>query len=160
MCHPKLHLLKKDSCDHYNGQLRMKYFKRPQTLGSGHRFFSAFKNSIGSDLKSQPSKATISEPSFLNLGTLDSQIIVIGIFFAKKSYMGEHYHSEVFSRPERLSSRRLRPSKWQAHLMPDNSCLRSQRSDHFLLVCFVRYSILMKVHFVPSKATPIEKGLL
>ena len=66
----------------------MKYFKRPQTLGSGHRFFSAFKNSVGSDPKSQPSKATISEPSFLNLGTLDSQIIVSGIFFAEKSYMG------------------------------------------------------------------------
>ena len=35
-------------------------------------------------------------------------------------------------------------------------------SKHFLtwLVCFVRYPILMRVLFVPSKATPIEKGLL
>ena len=28
MCHPKLHLLKKDSCDHHKGQLSMKYCKR------------------------------------------------------------------------------------------------------------------------------------
>ena len=158
MCHPKLHLLNKDSCDHHKGQLGMKYFKRPQTLGSGHRFFSAFKNSVGSDPKSQPSKATISEPSFLNSGTLDSQIIVSGIFFAEKSYMG--VIAQRFFQPERLSSRRLHPSRWQARLMPDDSCLRSQQSDHFLLVCFVRYPILMRVHFVPSKATPIEKGLL
>ena len=70
------------------------------------------------------------------------------------------YRPEVFSQPERLSSRRLHPSRWQARLMPDNSCLRSQRSDHFLLVCFVRYPTLMRVHFVLSKAKPIEKGLL
>ena len=79
LCHPKLHLLQKDSYDHYNC---------PQTLGFWHRFFIAFKNSIGSDPKSQPSKETISEPSFLNSGTLDFQIIDSGIFFAVKSYMG------------------------------------------------------------------------
>ena len=61
--------LKKDSCDDYNGQLRIKYFQSTQALGSGHRFSSAFKNSVGSDPKSQPSKVIISEPYFLNSKT-------------------------------------------------------------------------------------------
>ena len=159
MCHPKLHLLKKDSCDRYNGQLRMKYFKRPQTLGSGRRFFSAFKNSVGSDPKSQPSKATISEAFFPQLGNFGLSNHRIRYLLRREELHG-CYRPEVCSQPERLSSPRLHPSRWQARLMPDNSCLRSQQSDHFLLVCFVRYPILIRVHFVPSKATPIEKGLL
>ena len=79
MCHPKLHLLKKDSCDHLKGQ-----------LGSGHRLFSALKITLEVVPKSQPSKATISEPFFINSETLGSQIIVPGTFFAEKGYMGAY----------------------------------------------------------------------
>ena len=132
MKHPKLHLLNKDSCDHYNGQLRMKYFKRPQTLGSGHRFFSAFKNSVGSDPKSQPSKATISEPSFLNSVTLDSQIIISSIFFTEKSYMGVIAQSFFLSRSGCLLDACTQADSKLARCLTF-CCLRSQQSDQFSL---------------------------
>ena len=132
MCHPKLHLLNKDSCDHHKGQLGMKYFKRPQTLGSGHRFFSAFKIPLEVIPKSQPSRATISEPSFFNSGTSDSQIIVSGTFFAGKSYMGVNAQRFFLSRSGCLLDACTRADSKLVRCLAF-CCLRSQRSDQFSL---------------------------
>ena len=77
----------------------MKYFQCPQTLGSGHWFFSAFKIPLEVIPKSQPSRATISKPSFFNSGTSDSQIIVSGTFFCHEDLLG-CYGPSVFSQPD------------------------------------------------------------
>ena len=159
MCHPKLHLLNKDSCDHHKGQLGMKYFKRPQTLGSGHWFFSAFKIPLEVIPKSQPSRATISEPSFFNSGTSDSQIIVSGTFFDEKSYMGVNAQRFFLSQSGCLLDACTRAGSELVRCLAFR-CLRSQQSDQSCLYVCARYPILMRVHSVPSKATPIEKGLL
>ena len=85
----------------------MKYFQCPQTLGSGHWFFSAFKIPLEVIPKYSNSRATISEPSLhkRELRTPKSSYYVP--CFAERSYLGVTAQ-RFFLSLIRLSSRRLR----------------------------------------------------